>query len=238
MSHRVVVIAENTLGFERTKDLRAFSRSLATLLGEPVAFAWVRPRYLQAAQLGIEPAPGDDPIETLAPKTAATPMPSAPFLYHPSGRPDWGSMWQSFCELALFGGPPHRSEDDALQVATADGDPGVTAEPDSPTADALDAVEEIRRGIWETTGLYSELAGDPGWLAVQCSSPKMAAWLCACILLENVDARFDGSHLLVPARRSYRLENEVKSVITVLAKTHHYWLAHVMEQEAMERARR
>ena len=32
--------------------------------------------------------------------------------------------------------------------------------------------------------------------------------------------------LLIPASAGYRLEDEVKSVITVVAKTHHYWLAH------------
>ena len=88
------------------------------------------------------------------------------------------------------------------------------------------AVAEIRRGIWETTGLYSEPAG-PGWLAVSCDSPRMAAWLCATIILENVEARCDEERLLVPADPGFGLMDEVKSVITVVAKTHHYWSAHV-----------
>lgn len=45
----------------------------------------------------------------------------------------------------------------------------------------------MRRGIWETTGLYAE-ATEAGWLAVTCESRTMAAWLCAAIILENVDA--------------------------------------------------
>ena len=88
------------------------------------------------------------------------------------------------------------------------------------------AVAEIRRGIWETTGLYSEPAA-PGWLAVSCESPRMAAWLCATIILENVEARCDEERLLVPADPGFGLMDEVKSVITVVAKTHHYWSAHV-----------
>jgi sirohydrochlorin cobaltochelatase len=85
---------------------------------------------------------------------------------------------------------------------------------------------EMRRGIWETTGLYAEATG-PGWLAVTCDSPEMAAWMAAAIVLENVAARADEDRLLLPAGPGYRLKDEVKSIITVVAKTHHYWHAHV-----------
>src|SRR5262249_57571877 len=33
-------------------------------------------------------------------------MSSAPFLWRDDGRPDWSGMWTTFCELALYGGPP------------------------------------------------------------------------------------------------------------------------------------
>jgi sirohydrochlorin cobaltochelatase len=94
-----------------------------------------------------------------------------------------------------------------------------------PTQEGIDPVQEIRRGIWETTGLYAE-PSENSWLAVTCESPRMAAWLCASIILENVDARCDEERLLVPAHPSFSLTDEVKSVITVVAKTHHYWSAH------------
>jgi sirohydrochlorin cobaltochelatase len=128
-------------------------------------------------------------------------------------------MWSDFCELALYGGPPHRGEDAALRLSAP------LREPEG----GLDAIAEIRRGIEETTGLQSTVAA-PGWLAVRCESPQMAAWLCAAIILENVDASLDGCHLLVPARSDYHLEDEVKSVITVVAKTHHYWQEHRREE--------
>ena len=44
-------------------------------------------------------------------------MSSAPFVYRDDGQPDWGTMWKGFCELALYGGPPHRAPADALQHA-------------------------------------------------------------------------------------------------------------------------
>jgi hypothetical protein len=154
-----------------------------------------------------------------APVASAAPMAAAPFVWRADGRPDWGNMWQGFCELALFGGPPHRGEESTLRA---------TQEPAAHTAAESDTIAEIMRGIKETTGLDSELA-EPGWLAVQCDSPKMAAWLCATILLENVDARCEGDRLLVPAASIFELKDQVKSIITVVAKTHHYWRNHLAE---------
>jgi sirohydrochlorin cobaltochelatase len=155
-------------------------------------------------------------VEIIEPRGAvpAAPMSAAPFRWRPDGRPGWGAMWSSFCEPALFGGPPHRGPESALVAITDAGGGGDGG-----------AIEEIRRGIWETTGLHSEPAG-PGWLAVTCDSPRMA-WLCATIILENVAARYDEERLLVPADPRFVLEDQVKSVITVVAKTHHYWSAHV-----------
>jgi sirohydrochlorin cobaltochelatase len=149
-------------------------------------------------------------------KADSAPMSAAPFVWRPDGRPDWRVMWTDFCELALFGGPPHRGPDNPLRAVSA---------PDSP-ADIGGMVAEIQRGIWETTGLESDLAG-PGWLAIPCESTRMAAWMCTAIILENVDARCADDRLLIPASERFTVENEVKSVITVVAKIHHYWVEHV-----------
>jgi sirohydrochlorin cobaltochelatase len=148
------------------------------------------------------------------PKPDAGPMSSASFLWRDDGRPDWGSMWTSFCELALYGGPPQRGPDTPLRA------PAPTEESDP------EMLAEMKRGIWETTGLYAESTA-PGWLTVTCDSPAMAAWMCAAVLLENVHARVEEDRLIVPAGPKYDLKDEVKSVITVVAKTHHYWQAHV-----------
>jgi sirohydrochlorin cobaltochelatase len=171
------------------------------------------------AAAGVEGKVIAQPGRKVAPPTdKAAPMAPAPFRWRDDGRPDWGNMWQDFCELALFGGPPHRGEEQALRAGPA---PAPAAEPTS-------AVEEIQRGIVETTGLVSAPTDD-GWLAVTCDSPKMAAWLCATIILENVDARCEGTLLFVPASPDYALADQVKSVVTVVAKTHHYWQAHVVK---------
>src|SRR5437773_983444 len=142
------------------------------------------------------------------------PMSSAPFLWRRDGRPDWGSMWTTFCELALYGGPPQRGPESPLRAPTNPADSG------------HEMLVEMQRGIWETTGLYAESI-EPGWLAVTCESPTMAAWMCAAIILENVDARVEEERLVLPAGLDYQLKDEVKSIITVVAKTHHYWQAQV-----------
>jgi sirohydrochlorin cobaltochelatase len=216
LSTRVVIVSPAEIPYTIVDDWRAQCSQLASFLGGPVEL-WrldETPGPIAAA-LDELPAARREVIEPGGPGGAA-PMPAAPFVWRPDGRPDWGAMWSSFCELALFGGPPHRGPDTVLGAAA-----GGTATPGD-----FDAVAEIRRGIWETTGLYSEPAG-PRWLAITCESPKMAAWLCATIILENVVARCDEERLLVPADSRFALMDEVKSVITVVAKTHHYWTAHV-----------
>jgi hypothetical protein len=191
--------------------------ALATQTGMPVTVATTPLDRLDALRdsLGRDadvrrreytPAPRPDPAQTMS---------SAPFLWQEDGRPDWASMWTTFCELALYGGPPQRGPDSALRAPSGAG-----------VGSDSTMLAEMRRGIWETTGLYAE-SGEPGWLAITCDSPTMAAWMCAAIILENVDARIDEDRLMVPGGPDYELKDQVKSIITVVAKTHHYWQAHV-----------
>jgi sirohydrochlorin cobaltochelatase len=202
------------------EQCRIAAGACADTLDEPVHFWRVRDGAAFGAALGAFRDAPDTTLETVAPSNAAA-MAAAPMVWRPDGRPDWRNMWSDFCGLALFGGPPHRGSDATLSAATDDC---------GQSAGSLSAIVEISRGIWETTGLDTEAAG-PGWLAIRCESPRMAAWMCAAIILENVDARCDGDRLLVPASESYTLEDEVKSVITVVAKTHHYWTDHLRRRQ-------
>jgi sirohydrochlorin cobaltochelatase len=162
-------------------------------------------------------------LEGLEPRTVSNaPMSAAPFVYRDDGRPDWSAMWQGFCELALYGGPPHRGADNPVEAENSESEAMLVN----------DAIMEIRRGIYETTGLFAEPA-PPNWMAVTCHDRRMAAWMCAAIILENVDARCEDEVLYVPASPDFELTNQVKSVITVVAKVNHYWQAHLAEQEAL-----
>ena len=143
------------------------------------------------------------------------PMASAPMKYEPDGSVAWGEMWDSFCVLAQEGGPPHRA---AMLHAQED------ADPDSPAYQAVTA--EIVRGIASVSGLTATPA-EPGWVAVRCHDAAMAGWLSDAINEENVQARADGRVLFVPAGEFFTVKGEIKNVITAVAKTTHYWWAHL-----------
>jgi hypothetical protein len=217
MAGRLLVVVDAALPVDVQQACADLAKSLADRSGLPVTLSAVPvsrldtvrdalARDTEARRREYAPAP---------PSAPAAAMASAPFVWTADGRPDWGSMWTSFCNLALYGGPPQRGPESALR-APATGPAGSDGE----------MLTEMRRGIWETTGLYAEPSAS-GWLSVTCESPTMAAWMCAAIILENVDARVEEDRLLVPAGPGYQLKDEVKSIITVVAKTHHYWQAHV-----------
>jgi sirohydrochlorin cobaltochelatase len=193
---------------------REVCATCADLLDEPVHFWRVSDGTAFGLALGALRDAPTNVLETIPPRRSA-PMSSAPFIWRADGRPDWRAMWSDFCDLALLGGPPHRGPEHVVRG----GDAAEGAEGN------LSPIDEVRRGIWETTGLECEPAG-PGWLAVECDSRRMAAWMCAAIVLENVEASFEGTRLRVPASPAFTIEDEVKSVVTVVAKVHHYWTDH------------
>jgi hypothetical protein len=211
---RIMLVVDAALSAAAREICEEAAATLAQRTGLPVTLAAVPIETLDATQPLVRRGPAR--IRELTPPAAISPgaMAAAPFVWR-EGRPDWGAMWTTFCDLALHGGPPHRGPEQALRA------PGGPASDSSP-----DMLAELERGILETTGLEAVPAG-PGLLAVRCDSPRMAAWLCAAIILENVDARTEGERLLLPAGPEFRLEDQVKSVITVVAKTHHYWREHL-----------
>lgn len=221
MEYKTLILADASAhDSNRINDLRELCRSYAAYFNEPIGLAVLETEKLERLNNDALHAV-ENGIEYVKPVPPA-PMTAAEFVYKDDGRPDWGEMWQTFCDLALYGGPPHRGEDSALVVPEV--------EYEAPTQ-VNDIVLEIKRGIWETTGLYAEPSAN-NWMAVSCDSRKMAAWMCAAIILENVDARCDEERLYVPASPDFDLKVEVKSVVTVVAKVHHYWQAHIDQQAA------
>lgn len=150
------------------------------------------------------------------------PMASAPMRYRLDGKADWGVMWSDFCVLAQEGGPPHRG---TMLYAQEN--------PDIYSPDYHFAALEIIRGINEVSGLQASLH-KPGWVAVQSLSASMARWMCEAIIEENVEARYEGTLVFVPVGDNYTLKEEIKNVITVVAKTSHYWEQHVTQSERKE----
>jgi len=145
-------------------------------------------------------------------------MGSAPLAFDLDGNVAWDLMWGSFCDLAMAGGPPHK---------------GKLLEPCSPEAVAEEPVryaevcKEIERGIGLAARLQVAPSTSPGWLRVRCSNQTMAEWLLRAITMENVSVRLEGDSILLPAGPAYRIEKEIKNVVTVAAKASHYWSSHL-----------
>jgi cation diffusion facilitator family transporter len=152
---------------------------------------------------------------------SAAPMGAAGLTIGADGKPAWNEIWTDYCDLALAGGPPHR---------------GTLLEPVVPEAalanvTAYEAVlAELERGIRMVTGLEVVRSATPGWIGMVCESEDMAIWLLRAIVVENVSVRREEDRLYVPAGPDFRLEREIKNVITVIAKTNHYWREHIASQ--------
>jgi hypothetical protein len=168
--------------------------------------------------------PRDPALDILPPRyrngkiVSAAPMGTAPMRYTEEGQVAWDEMWTDFCDLALAGGPPHR--DTLLEPVP----------PDEVTAD-MESYErvlcEIERGWRLVTGLPTVRSEKLGWVGLQCNDEEMALWILRAIVVENVCVRREGTILYLPAGPGFRLDKEIKNVITVVAKTHHYWTEHM-----------
>jgi sirohydrochlorin cobaltochelatase len=145
-------------------------------------------------------------------------MGSAGLKYRADGRVAWDEIWGSFCDLAMAGGPPHKGT--LLE-------PGRRAEIEAEPDRYEEVAEEICRGVRMAADLDAEPSPIPGWVRVICSNAGMAGWLLRAIVMENVAARSAGARLDVPAAPNFRLGKEIKNVVTVVAKTSHYWLGHM-----------
>ncbi|QHN04703.1 hypothetical protein FTO74_16080 [Granulicella sp. WH15] len=145
-------------------------------------------------------------------------MGSAPLAFDVDGNVAWERMWGTFCDLAMAGGPPHK---------------GKLLEPAAPESISEDPVgyervcSEIARGVRLAAKLQTEAGSYPGWLRVKCVNDVMAQWLLRAITMENVSVRLEESAILLPAGPAFRLEKEIKNVITVISKTTHYWSGHL-----------
>jgi sirohydrochlorin cobaltochelatase len=198
---------EDEFGLPQTTDYDHGLRGVIHRHGVPAALSVLPPRYR-----------GDRAV-------SAAPMAAAELIYDAEGRVAWDRMWRldepgsPFCELALAGGPPHRGE--LLEPVTPD---VVQADQEGYTR----VLSELLRGIHMTTGLRAIMSRAPGWIGVQCTSEEMAIWLLRAIVVENISVRREGSRLFLPAGPQFRLEHEIRNVITALAKTHHYWQEHLL----------
>ncbi|MDQ3655310.1 MAG: cation diffusion facilitator family transporter [Chloroflexota bacterium] len=164
--------------------------------------------------LGILPPRYQDPNT----RVSAAPMGAAALHYDEQGDVAWDEMWTGYCELALAGGAPHR---------------GTLLEPVHEAAIAANleqyewVLKELERGIAQVTKLPVRRSPVPGWIGLECTGEDMALWLLRAIVVENVTVRREDNVLWFPAGPHFRLEREIRNVVTVVAKTTHYWQEHI-----------
>ncbi len=168
--------------------------------------------------------PRDPAYDILPPRyrngkvVSSAPMGTAPMRYTENGQVAWDEMWTDFCDLALAGGPPHR--DTLLEPVPPD---EVKADMESYER----VLSEIERGWQLVTGLPTVRSEKLGWIGLQCHNEEMALWILRAIVVENVYVRREGNILYLPAGPAFRIDKEIKNVVTVVAKTHHYWTEHI-----------
>src|SRR5262245_50460226 len=175
-------------------------------------------------------------IEAILPETyqecydevQPTAMGSAALRFDGDGKVAWNEMWRGFCDLAMAGGPPHKGT--LLE-------PGAPTQIDAQPDKYREVVEEICRGVQMVTGLEVQASPVRGWVRVACLTQGMAGWLLRAITMENVAVRAEALAVDVPAAPHFRLDKEIKNVVTVVAKTTHYWLKHTSRphQDAIAR---
>ena len=145
-------------------------------------------------------------------------MGSAGLKFGSDGKVAWDEIWGTFCDLAMAGGPPHKG---ALL------EPGTPEEIKAQPERYQQVVDEICRGVSMVTGLVAHPAPIPGWVRVNCESKEIAGWLLRAITMENISARCESADVFLPAGPEYRMEKEIKNVVTAVAKTCHYWKGHM-----------
>ena len=169
---------------------------------------------LEARLRVVLPEPYQECYDTVEPVS----MGSAGLVFGEDGRVAWDEMWGSFCDLAMAGGPPHKGT--LLEPGTL---AGIASQPER----YREVVAEILRGIDMVTELPVEPSPHAGWVRVRCRNEAMSGWLVRAIVMENVSARVERTVVELPAGPTYRLEKEIKNVVTAVAKTTHYYIEHM-----------
>lgn len=188
----------------RRRNMAAPRQADAQRAAEPTLAPWLPPRYQ-----------GNRTV-------SAAPMGAAELKFDETGAVAWDTMWTDFCDLAIAGGPPHRAT-----LLEAPSPEQLRNDPAGYTRVQV----ELARGLHMVTGLPIASDGAAGWIGLRCADEAMALWMLRAIVVENVAVRREGQTLFVPAGPDFSLEHEIKNVVTVVAKTFHYWTEHRTAQQ-------
>jgi hypothetical protein len=122
--------------------------------------------------------------------------------------------------LGHGGGPPHRGT--LLEPATEAEIRGRSRE--------IQVSWRTRSAVasaWCPTLRVDDAAPNPGWIDLFGPSTGMAGWMARAIVMENVSARAERQRRAASCGPRFRLEKEIKNVVTSVAKTAHYFVDHI-----------
>lgn len=140
-------------------------------------------------------------------------MKAAEMVYDENGNPQWDKMWSVYCNLAAEGGPSHRADVDKISF------PGNKfTYNDSVKSEILRGLTLLNAKVYKIT--------DIGEIYIDLFFPKKADWFSKIINLENVESKSEDRYLVLPWSGEYKIDKEVKSVVTVWGKASHYWKEH------------
>ena len=200
----------------RRKLMNAHDRADWTIIPHDHSHAYFPPP--ENAARDILPARYQAKAEVSAAAMGATDL-----KYNSDGQVAWDEIWQDFCDLALAGGPPHRGT--LLEPVSQE---AAIAQPEN----YQNVLRELERGIMLVSVVSTHQCNTPGWIGMECHDEAMAVWLLRAIVVENVSVRREGAVLYFPAGPDFTVEAEIKNIITVIAKTNHYWQEHAQVMNA------
>jgi sirohydrochlorin cobaltochelatase len=96
-------------------------------------------------------------------------------------------------------------------------------------------LKELERGIAQVTKQPVRRSPVPTWIGLACTNDEMALWVLRAIVVENITVRREDKVPWFPAGPDFRLKREMKNVVTVVAKTTHYWQEHIAGQATTRR---
>src|SRR5262252_9239432 len=99
---RIIVVLETGVSLAVHSACADLAAGLADRTRMPVTLASIPACCLEALRPTLGRA-RESRLRNYAPAPPPAPMSAAPFLLREDGRPDWGAMWGSFCELARCG---------------------------------------------------------------------------------------------------------------------------------------
>lgn len=198
---RLLLLVDVTITEEALTALQGTLEGVAERLDTPVALALVDPAPMTAARALVLGRGGSRYFEEIRPRFNLSGVPLHPPAFASGALT---SRWDALIDQMR------------AHLQTAD----ISVIPPAHDPERVARLEQFRRDLWHETALSIE-EDESGWLALTCSSRKMATWLCATLCLDDIAADFDDERLLLPAQEV--VDSQDGQIVSRLTRAVTYW---------------